>query len=438
MTMRAICLACLLFLAAPTYADADDSNTSAWAWDGHFQSTVIPQGHGPFDARYNGGNSLFDRTEVDASLTSTLFLGTRLLPGLELYVDPELTGGNGLSDTRGIAGFPNGEISHVNNPALQVNVARAYIQWTLGLGSAMESVASDQNQLAESRALSRLTLAAGKFSLTDFFDANTYSHDPRNQFLNLSLEGMGAWDYAADVRGYTQGIYGELDESWGTLRFAEVLLPTAANGPDLDNDIVHTRSTNVEADRPWTLAGRTGALRLLGYLNQAPMGDYRETLDTPSDNLNVSASSSPGAKKYGLGLNLEQQISGSSGVFLRLSWNDGATQTWAFTEIDRSASLGTQISGALWGRGQDRMGIGLAVDGLSPSHEEYLAAGGYGFIIGDGALNYGLEQIAELYYDWNVIGGLSLSPDFQFVLNPAYNRDRGPVEIYGIRAHFEI
>jgi high affinity Mn2+ porin len=218
-------------------------------------------------------------------------------------------------------------------------------------------------------------------------------------------------------------------------------MPTVANGPDLSGDLIHNRSENAEADLPWTWSGHNGTLRLLGFWNHADMGNYRATLalDTPAVGLDIEDSRSLGAEKYGFGANVEQALGAvGTGLFARLGWNDGATESWVFTEIDRTASLGMQAGGSLWRRPFDTLGAAAVVNGLSPAHEEYLAAGGYGFIIGDGALDYGYEQILEAYYDWHVLSALSLTPDFQFVKNPAYNQARGPVEIYGLRLHCEI
>jgi high affinity Mn2+ porin len=409
-----------------------------WLWAGHWQATVVPQWHDNVPAAYSGKASLWTEAEERTSLTSTLFLATRLMPSLELYVDPELSGGSGISGTQGVAGYPNGEIYRVSDPYPAVSLARAYLQWTVALGGATEPVESDQHSLAGARSISRAVLRAGKFSLNDFFDDNTYSHDPRTQFLNWALMDVGAWDYAADTRGYTMGLCVELDHDNWALRFAEVQVPSSANGPDLDRDIIHARSENLEADAPWTLGGQAGAARVIGYWNHADMGNYSQTLTTPAFGMDVTRSRSVGALKYGFGLNLEQGLAKDTGLFARLGWNDGATETWAFTEIDRSASAGLQMGGPLWGRERDRLGLAYLMNGLSDAHRDYLAAGGYGFIIGDGALNYAPEQIIEAYYSWSPWAGLTLSPDFQWVRNPAYNQDRGPAAFYALRAHFEI
>jgi high affinity Mn2+ porin len=427
----------LSVLTLSTAAFAEDSS-GAFPWEGHWQMTVIPQGHGSFPAAYSGPNSLRDETEIDTSVTSTFFLGSRLLPDLEIYLDPEMNGGSGLSGTLGVAGFPNGEIFRVADPALQVGLARAFLQWTLPLTRETEHVDSAQNQIAEDRAVSRFVIVAGKFSLPDYFDQNAYSHDARNQFLNLALMDMGAWDFAADVRGYTNGMYLELDWRRWALRFAEVQEPTTANGGTLDNDIARARSENLEADVPWLLGGRPGVARWIAFCNHADMGSYKAALDQADSTPLISETRVPGSQKYGFGLNLEQEIADGTGLFARASWNDGTTETWAFTEIDQSASLGAQLAGTPWNRKNDTIGIAAVINGISAEHQDYLAAGGCGFILGDGALDYAPEQILELYYDYTPLKGFSLTPDYQYIKNPAYNQARGPVSIYALRLHYEI
>jgi high affinity Mn2+ porin len=434
--LRKILLA-VLVLAGPAPLIADDS-PNAWAWSGHFQATVIPEYHPPFHAQYSGTNSLGDGPQFATSLTSTLFLGARLLPGLEFYFDPELSAGGGLNGTIGVADFPNGEVSHVGSPQPHFNAARVYLQWVLGLGGPTEALESDVNQVAGIRDISRLTFLAGKFSLGDFFDDNSYSHDPRSQFMNWGLMDNGAWDYSADTHGYTDGFYSELNMAAWALRFAGVQEPTVANGGTLDSDIARANSENLEAEGRWSAWEHPGKLRFLSFWNHADMGNYRVTLDTPSYDMNIVDSRVPGTLKYGMGLDFEQEITKSLGFFSRAAWNNGQTESWAFTEVDQCASGGIQLQGDAWGRSQDHFGLAYVISGLSAPHEEYLAAGGYGFIIGDGALAYAPEQVVETYYSWVPAPGLSLSPDYQFLCNPAYNQARGPVHVVSLRIHYEI
>jgi high affinity Mn2+ porin len=429
-----------LILIGLSRGNADDlpvGSNSCWLWNCHFQATVIPQGHPAFSAAYSGQNSLSTNSELDTSLTATLFMGTRLFPGLELYLDPEVSAGTGFSHTMGIAGFPNGEIYRVGDPYPSWNIGRCYLQYTLGLGGEQETVDDGQNQLAGKRDVSRLTLVAGKFSLSDFFDDNAFSHDPRNQFLNWALMDNGAWDYAADTRGYTWGIMAEFNQQWWAVRLATAMEPTNANGDVMDLNVLQAHGDNLEVEGRWMLWQQTGKVRLQAYWNHADMGNYETTLNTPGDDMDITKSRQY-CSKYGFGLDLEQAIAGGTGIFCRIGWDDGATESWAFAEIDRTASFGINLDGGLWGRLKDHAGVAICVNGLSQAHLDYLKAGGYGFMIGDGNLNYAPEGILEIYYFFSIQEGLSISPDYQFIVNPAYNQDRGPVSVFSARLHYEF
>lgn len=408
------------------------------AWTLHGQLTTITQWHYAFSALYSGRNSFNDAQETEASLTSTAFIGARLWPGGEVYLDPELSAGSGLSGTLGIAGFPNGEIYRVAESAPRISVARFYLRQIVGLSGEVESIPEGVNQIAERVRVDRLTFAAGKFSLTDFFDDNTYSHDARTQFLNWSVMSMGAWDYAADTRGYTWGVFGEYRAGDWSLRAAAVLVPKEANQLELDTRIGDANSVNIEVERRYTLAGQAGTSRFVFYRNLARMGNYDEATSDTAFHTDITLTRQYSRTKFGVGLNLEQQLSESGGVFARLSWNDGRNETWAFTEIDRSFCIGIGWKGTGWNRPDDAFGTALAINGISDDHRRYLSAGGYGFIIGDGRLNYGGEMIVESYYSARILRGIAISADYQFVANPAYNRDRGPVHIFAVRLHSEL
>jgi high affinity Mn2+ porin len=422
--------------ALPAQAD------SAEAWSMHFQFTMIQQKHPPFSAAYSGLNSLGDSSESDYSVTSTLFLGRTLWRGAEIYLNPELAGGSGFSLTRGVAGFPNGEVYRVDDPSPKITTARLFLRQRIALGGdSTESIDADENQLAGTVSKSRLTLTGGKFSLTDIFDNNAYSHDPRTQFTNWAMWAPGAWDYAADTRGYTWGIAAELDQEGWDLNFAYVLMPTFANGPYFDMNLPDARSLNLEFIKPYNLFSHTGKVHVIGFLNRADMGNYRDAITeaaasgTAPDVTKTRAYSS----KYGFAVSLEQPLSETVGFFSRLSWDDGKTETFVFTEIDRSFQVGVNVTGNGWNRAEDNVGIGYVVNGLSQDHRDYLEAGGYGFLIGDGRLSYGLEQINETFYDAKITHSFSLTLDNQLILNPGYNKDRGPlVEVIGIRAHEEF
>jgi high affinity Mn2+ porin len=247
----------------------------------------------------------------------------------------------------------------------------------------------------------------------------------------------GAWDYAADTRGYTWGLMVELNQPDWSIRVASVLVPTVANGIDFDTNIGQARGDNLELEYRYALARRPGKARFVAYANRAHMGSYGESLTLSPIKPDITQTRDY-RTKYGLGINLEQELTDELGLFSRLGWNDGTTETWAFTEIDRTVSLGAALRGVAWKRPDDVAGLALILNGLSGPHAAYLAAGGYGFIIGDGALSYALEEIVETYYSAQLLKQLSASLDFQWVNHPAYNEARGSVGIFAGRVHLEF
>ena len=435
--LMAAILALCLFSAAFSPAPACAEDSAPEVWNLHFQNTWVPQYHGSFPAAYSGANSLSTSPELNLSFTATLFLGLKLWEGGFLYADPEVPAGSGFSHVTGLADFSNGEISKVGTESPVYNQARFYFQQVFGLGGEKEKVDDDQNQLAALLDVSRITLTAGKFSLNDFFDNNAYAHDPRTQFLNLALVDNLAWDYSADTHGYTLGVVAELNQKDWALRGAGALLSTVANGPDYDWNIPRAGSLNAELEWRFQQGADPGKVRLLAYVNDAHMGDYQEALDLSPVNPDVTQTHAYRAK-YGLGLNGELVVNADFGIFGRLGWNNGTTESWELTAVDQTASLGAVMKGRGWGRPDDQLGMGLVVNGLTAVHQAYLAAGGLDFIIGDGALNYAPEEVAELYYLCKPIPEVGLTLDLQGVNHPAYNQDRGPVGILSARAHWEI
>jgi high affinity Mn2+ porin len=420
-----------------TPPSSDDAGEQEKKWNFHVQATAIPQGHGGIRSPYASALSLSPNGEVRTSVTNTYFVGLKPWRGAEVYINAEILAGNGLSGTHGVAGFSNGEIYRVDKPSPKLNLSRYFIRQTWGLGGDPERLGDDQNQLPMKVDASRFTVAAGKFSLADFFDGNTYSHDARTQFMNWALMDNGAWDFAADTRGYTYGLVLEFSRRQWAARFGSVAVPKVANGMALDWRLGRARADNLEIEHRHTFAGHPGAFRAMGFINHADMGNYRTTIDTPAFQMDVTRSRTD-TRKYGFGFNGEQEIAKGVGVFFRYGWNDGHTETWAFTEIDRTGSGGLSVKGDRWKRSADYFGLAAVVNGLSKDHADYLRAGGKGFIIGDGALNYGREKIIETYYSFGLGKGFSISPDFQYVSNPAYNRDRGPAQIWALRFHWEI
>jgi len=414
-------------------------------WTSHFQATIIGQKHSGFQSLYKGENSLADSVEPAAvSLTSTLFLGRKLWKGAAVYVDPEVAGGKGLSFATGVAGALNGETYRVGATEPQVFIARAYLQQHIPLRNTdYEYVPDDLNQLADRIPTDRITISIGKFAISDFFDFNSYSKDPRTQFFNWSIWANGAWDYPADTRGYTYGVVAELIKPNWAIRFSSVAVPRIANYHLLEYKLPKAHSETVEFEHKIAINKRNGSVQLIFSNTRSKAPSYDEGINALATNDNFlldvitgdAENTSYRGKKFGLGLNIEQELTNEIGVFSRIGWNDGKYVSWAFTEIDQTFTAGLSVKGHRWNRSEDIFGIALANNGISNGHRNFLSQGGYGFIIGDGKLNYGHETIIESYYNAKLLKFLWLSFDYQFVKNPAYNKDRGPVHVFGLRGN---
>ena len=435
-----IALVVVFALAAPFARSQDNTpaDTPDERWNLYWQATSIGQQHGSFPADYTGPLSLVNHPEHEASLTTTLFIGYRIEDDTIVYVDPEVAGGRGFSGVNGLANSPNGELPRVAGATPKPYLARAYIQHDFGFGKERESFESDDNQLAGTRPMVRYTIYAGRFSLTDFFDNNRYTHDPRSQFMGWAIMYNGAWDYPADTRGYTYGGVIELNQPGWALRYGAFAEPTFANGPHFDGHLPEALGQALELEERWSIRNRPGVVRLLSYLNSADMGLYQEATEHPGPNGPDVTTTRGYHLKYGFGVNAEQALTDDLGIFSRLGWNDGHTETWAYTEVDQTASIGLSLKGTRWKRPDDVIGLAGVVSGLSSEHREYLEAGGLGFELGDGRLSYSPEEVMEIYYDWRVVDHVFVTPDFQFVNNPGYNSDRGPVAIWGLRVHVEF
>ncbi len=405
----------------------------------HYQLTTVSQHKFAMSAPYTGANSLTTNAETESTVTSTIFWGTKLWKDAALYINPEISGGSGVSSARGIADFTNGEAFRVGSAAPKIYAARAFFQQTINLGGGEEYIGEGANDVYKTRTKKYLDIILGKFSIADYFDQNSYSHDPRSQFSNWGLMSNGAWDYPANVRGYTWGAVIEFgNDSW-KLRAASTLVPKEANGNDMDTRYNKANSNVFEFEKRYALAKQTGKIRLLSYYTLARMGNYNQSISERPVNPDIVSTRQYGRTKYGFGINIEQQLAKGIGLFARASWNDGKNETWAFTEIDRSASAGLSLDGSLWKRMNDVIGIGTVISGLSKQHQNYLSAGGYGFIIGDGQLNYSAEWVTEIYYKANILSEtFFVTPNYQFALHPAYNKDRGPANLIGLRAHIEF
>jgi len=446
--MRRVLLITLTYvLGNHVYAQAPADAHKPSNWTYHFQTTVIAQKHAGFKSPYIGENSLVDTVEPAAtSLTSTLFLGRRLWKGAAIYFNPEMSGGKGLSFTKGVAGALNGETYRVGATEPQVFVARAYLQQHFRIGAGDETIADNQNQLQDKVPASRITLTVGKFAVADFFDDNSYAKDPRTQFLNWSMWANGAWDYPADTRGYTYGMIAELIKPTWTVKFSTVAVPKIANYHLLEYKFPHAHSETLEFERKHRINNRDGAFRIIASYTQSRAPSYKQGLEALQTNdsfiLDVisgnSENTSYGGKKLGLGFNFEQELSKDVGMFSRIGWNDGKYVSWAFTEIDETFNVGLSIKGNKWKRADDVVGIAAGMNGLSSQHEEFLSKGGYGFIIGDGKLNYAPETIVESFYNAKLFPWAWLTFDYQFVANPGHNKDRGPVHVFAVRMHIEL
>ena len=406
-------------------------------WNWHVQNTIIGQGNFGYPAPYDGPQSLNSHGQLKETISLDLMGGVRLWRGAELHADAMMWQGFGLSQTLGVAGFPNGEALRNGDRIPNATFARVFLRQTIGLGGAAEIVADDQLHLAGQRDESRLTFTVGKIATKDIFDGNAYANDPRTQFMNWSLMANGAWDVPADSLGYITGFAAELNLPGWAARYGFFQVPNVANGIALDPHYLEAWSMVAEFEHRHSLAGHPGAIRLLGYLTRARMGDFQLALNSPVRPADITAVEDY-RYKFGLGLNLEQEIARNVGLFSRVGWNNGRTEAWCFTDVDVTATLGTSVKGACWGRSDDTFGFAGVLNGLSAVHRDFFQQGGLGILVGDGTLSYGWEQILETYYDVQVWKSVHLTADYQFVANPAYNRERGPVHLLGARMHWEF
>jgi hypothetical protein len=367
-----------------------------------------------------------------------VYLGSKILSTLQAYLDIEMVRGSGVSKGLGLGGYVNGDVIKSGTADLGTGpyVARAYLRYYYPLLSNTEEVDQGMDQLPGAEPTSRLEIKAGKLSAADDFDQNRYANSPRTQFFNLAFINNTAWDYAADTRGYSYSVVISVVKPSWRLAYGVFEEPTTVNGSKFDGHLLQAQSNNLELTLKPNNAGTV--IRLLAYLNQARMGNYEEALQTAGDTTalpSVLADEKLGRTKYGFGLNFEQPLAdkGETGIFGRLGWNDGHNENFTYTDVDRHASVGVQLNGVHWGRPEDQVGCAYALDGLSSQHKNYLAAGGLSLFLGDGRLHYDPEQILETYYRVQIGKYVQVSPDFQFIQNPGYNRDRGPAAVYSMR-----
>ncbi len=412
------------------------------AWGLYGQLTVVSQAHPGFTSPYQGTNSLSPKSNSAETTDLTLFAGVHLWDGGEFWINPEVDQGFGLSNTVGVAGFPSGEAYKVGANTPYLRLPRAFYRKTINLGGEAQAIAPSANQIERTQSADNIVLTLGKFSVVDVFDTNSYAHDPRSDFLNWSVVDAGAFDYAADAWGFSKGAAVEWTQSWWTLRGGFFDLSQIPNTTTLDQTFTQHEWVG-ELEERHSLWSHPGKAKLLSFINQGYMGSYadalslaRQTNSTPNTAL---------VRRYGsqsgFALNLEQEFAADLGGFARVSKNQGKNEAFEFTEINQSVSAGLSLKGDRWDRHDDTLGFAAVANGLSGAARNYFAAGGIGILIGDGQLpHYGTEQIMETYYAYSVraMNHLTLTLNYQYVVNPAYNQDRGPVSIIGARLHLEF
>jgi high affinity Mn2+ porin len=423
-------------------------------WNFHLQNTDIVQGYPGFSAKYSGPNSLTKGGESRETVSLDVLGGLRLWNGAEAHVDGLMFQGFGIGNTLGIEGFPSGEAYRVGTSSPDGTIARLFIRQTIGLGGDQEDVDDGPLALAGKQDVSRLTITAGRFSSSDIFDTNAYANSPRTQFMNWGLINNESWDYPAGSLGYTTGIALELNQPVWTLRYGFFQVPHIQNGLSGEDafltfpyvgsaqDAPFLRGWGMvsELERRYSVREHPGTIRFLAFLNSANMASYAAAIPILRTNgAGADISAAQGYRyKYGFGLNWEQEIAKEVGLFSRLGWNDGEEQGWMFTDVDYTASLGLSVKGTSWSRPEDTFAIAGLANGISHVEQQFLEAGGAGILAGDGRLNYGWEKIVETYYDFAVWKSIHASVDYQFIDDPAFNRDRGPLSVFALRVHWEL
>jgi hypothetical protein len=416
------------------------------------QANIIFQAHGPFHSPYEGTNSLLGRGEYKTSLIGTLYMGAELVRNparhFEAIYDEESAGGRGISEALGLAGFTNLDV--VRNPNLGPipYMARVQLHQTIGLSSRTVASARGPFSLATEVPERRLELRVGKMGLPDFFDLNSIGTDSHLQFLNWTTDNNGAWDYAADTRGYTYAAIAEYDDKNWSARYGLATMPTMANGINFDWSLKRASGQNMEVEwRRGLLGGllpseRKGVVRALSYVNHGHMGLYRTAsaaylagVDKTPD---ITKHETFGAVKYGFGLNAEQELTGDLRIFGRFGWNEGQHESFVYTEVDQTVELGGDFAGRQWGRASDKVGVAFISNAIKRDHQEYLKLGGLGFLLGDGKLNYAREDIVEGYYNVHAWRGVYYALDAQYIDHPGYNQDRGPVLVESVRMHVDF
>jgi len=416
------------------------------------QANIIFQSHGPFHSPYEDVNSFLGRGEYKTSLLGTLYLGAQLRKdprtNTDAIFDLESAGGRGLSEALGLAGFTNLDV--VRNPNLGSTpyIARVQLHQTIGLSSKLVDAGRTQFSLATQVPERRFEFHVGKMSLPDYLDINTIGSDSHLQFMNWTVDNNGAWDYAADTRGYTYAVVAEYDDKDWSARYALALMPTVANGIDLDWNLRRASGQNWEFELRRSLLGnllptdRKGVVRVLSFVNHAHMGLYRDAnkafLAGEGTRPVIQDVEKFGAVKYGFGLNAEQELTSNLRAFTRIGWNEGQHESFAYTEVDQTVEFGGDYSGRSWSRPYDKLGLTFVSNAIKKDHQDYLKLGGLGFLLGDGKLNYAREDILEGYYNLHAWRGVFYALDLQYIDHPGYNKDRGPALVESVRMHVDF
>jgi len=430
-------------------------------WNFHIQNTYIGQGDPSFAAKYSGPNSLNSHGEFQETATLDFFAGARLWRGAEAHIDLLTWQGFGLSQTFGIASYTNGDAYKSGTEIPNYSLARLFIRQTIGLGSEQENVADDQLTLAGKRDISRLTFTLGRFSPLDICDNNIYAHDQHTQFMNWAMMGNLTWDYGQNTIGYTTGFAVELNQPKWSLRYGFFQMPNKKNGFTGDDQyltwpargaygpFLRSWAMMTELEGRYNLKAHPGAIRFLSWLNEANFASYQVAtaflLANPpgpyvaqGSGITIPESAHAFGLKYGFGMNWEQEVTKNVGLFSRLGWTPGQLETWTFSDADWSASMGVSVKGGSWHRLNDTYGLAVILSGASNANQKFLKAGGTDMLTGDGKLNYDPEKVIETYYDFKIWKSVHATLDYQFVANPAFNRDRGPVSIFAARIHWAL
>jgi high affinity Mn2+ porin len=464
--MRIIITIFLVFTSIlTTDARQDDSTNVAhhklpW-WNFHVQNTYIGQGDPGFSAKYSGWNSLSSSAQIQETATLSFFAGLRLWPGAEVHAEFLTWQGFGLSQTFGIEAFPNGDAYKAGSAFPNFTFAHLFIRQTFALGREQEDVADDPLTIAGRQAISRITITVGRMTPLDFCDGNTYAKDPHTQFLNWATMANLTWDYGEDQIGYVTGLAIDLHQPKWSLRYGFFQMPAAKNSFTADDQILMwpERGSDGPFFKAWAMMAEfeyrfnikahPGAIRFMPWLDEADFASYKVATamllaHPPSDTLGpgagitIPAASHAYRLKYGFGLNWEQEVAKNVGLFSRLGWNNGQLEAFTFTDVNWTASLGASVKGEAWRRKHDTFGMVYIVSGASVANQKFLQAGGTDILDGDGGLRYSPERVLEAYYNFHIWRTLQITIDYQIVSNPAFNHDRGPVDIMGARLHWSF